>query len=59
MGVKMGEKNGWELVLVVERGGRPSDGKNFDLPPPGREFRPEGKSVLYGRCSVSVASHDR
>ena len=59
-GRENGRKKGLELVLVVKRGGRPLDGKNFDLPPsPGHEFRPEGTSVLYGHCSVSIASHDR
>ena len=50
-----------ELVRVVKRGGWPLDGKFFDLRPPplGREFRPEGKSVLYDRCSANTASHHR
>ena len=44
---------GVQVVGVIERGGKPWDGKNFDLyPPPGREFRPEGKSVLYGRVDA-------
>ena len=56
----MGEKKGWELMLVVERGVDRRTGKISICPsPPGREFRPEGKGVLYGRCSVSIASHDR
>ena len=40
------------LVVVVKRRGEPPDGKNFDLhpPPPGREFRREGQSVLHGRA---------
>ena len=50
MGVKMGEKKGWELVLVVKRGGRPSDGKNVDLPPP-----PVVSFVRKGKVSFTVA----
>ena len=41
---------------VVERGGQPPEGKNFDLhPPPGREFHRTLESVLP--CLESMASY--
>ena len=50
------------LAGAVERGGKPQDGKNFELHPhpPGREFRPEGKSgrsvdAMHSACNNSLA----